>query len=223
MKFKLFFLSLCVAVSANLVNAQQSSKGFTPSENKHELRLSVSDGLTLGTTGILGNGLSDVVLGNKRSDEKMTMVFGLGYRYSIHRFRVGADFGFAQASSKLALAGEKTPSIKEKGLNFLVLPTAEFVYFKRNLFELYGGASVGVDLVRQTESKLGDNGKPAAAKGKAGAAKAKPASEKNDFSANLAYQVNPIAFRVGNDRIGGFMEAGFGYKGFLTAGVSLKF
>ncbi len=209
MKFKLFFLSLCVAVSANLVSAQESSKGFTPSENKHELRLSVSDGLTLGTTGILGNGLSDVVLGNKRSDEKMTMVFGLGYRYSIHRFRVGADLGFAQASSKLALAGEKAPSIKEKGLNFLVLPTAEFVYFKRNLFELYGGASVGVDLVRQSESKLDEKGKSA--------------SEKNSLSANLAYQVNPIAFRVGNDRIGGFMEAGFGHKGFLTAGVSLKF
>lgn len=209
MKFKLFFLSLCVAVSANLVSAQESSKGFTPSENKHELRLSVSDGLTLGTTGILGNVLSDVVLGNKRSDEKMTMVFGLGYRYSIHRFRVGADLGFAQASSKLALAGEKAPSIKEKGLNFLVLPTAEFVYFKRNLFELYGGASVGVDLVRQSESKLDEKGKSA--------------SEKNSLSANLAYQVNPIAFRVGNDRIGGFMEAGFGHKGFLTAGVSLKF
>lgn len=209
MKFKLFFLSLCIAVSVNLVSAQESSKGFTPSENKHELRLSVSDGLTLGTTGILGNGLSDVVLGNKRSDEKMTMVFGLGYRYSIHRFRVGADLGFAQASSKLALAGEKAPSIKEKGLNFLVLPTAEFVYFKRNLFELYGGASVGVDLVRQSESKLDEKGKSA--------------SEKNSLSANLAYQVNPIAFRVGNDRIGGFMEAGFGYKGFLTAGVSLKF
>lgn len=209
MKFKLFFLSLCVAVSANLVSAQESSKGFTPSENKHELRLSVSDGLTLGTTGILGNGLSDVVLGNKRSDEKMTMVFGLGYRYSIHRFRVGADLGFAQASSKLALAGEKAPSIKEKGLNFLVLPTAEFVYFKRNLFELYGGASVGVDMVRQSESKLDEKGKSA--------------SEKNSLSANLAYQVNPIAFRVGNDRIGGFMEAGFGHKGFLTAGVSLKF
>lgn len=192
-----------------MVSAQESSKGFTPSENKHELRLSVSDGLTLGTTGILGNGLSDVVLGNKRSDEKMTMVFGLGYRYSIHRFRVGADLGFAQASSKLALAGEKAPSIKEKGLNFLVLPTAEFVYFKRNLFELYGGASVGVDLVRQSESKLDEKGKSA--------------SEKNSLSANLAYQVNPIAFRVGNDRIGGFMEAGFGHKGFLTAGVSLKF
>ena len=192
-----------------MVCAQESGKGFTPSENKHELRLSVSDGLTLGTTGILGNGLSDVVLGNKRSDEKMTMVFGLGYRYSIHRFRVGADLGFAQASSKLALAGEKAPSIKEKGLNFLVLPTAEFVYFKRNLFELYGGASVGVDLVRQSESKLDEKGKSA--------------SEKNSLSANLAYQVNPIAFRVGNDRIGGFMEAGFGHKGFLTAGVSLKF
>ena len=39
----------------------------------------------------------------------------------------------------------------------------------------------------------------------------------------FAYQVNPIALRVGNHRIGGFLEAGLGYKGFLTAGVSLRF
>ena len=39
----------------------------------------------------------------------------------------------------------------------------------------------------------------------------------------LAFQVNPIAVRVGNDRIGGFLETGLGYKGFLTAGVSLRF
>ena len=47
--------------------------------------------------------------------------------------------------------------------------------------------------------------------------------QKASLSTNFAYQVNPIALRVGNERIGGFLEAGLGHKGFLTAGVSLKF
>lgn len=51
----------------------------------------------------------------------------------------------------------------------------------------------------------------------------KKAAKKADLSTSFAYQVNPIALRVGNDRIGGFVEAGLGNKGFLTAGVSLKF
>ena len=46
--------------STNLVKGQ----GFTPSENKHEIRLSVSDGLTQGTVDILGMGLVDAVTGS---------------------------------------------------------------------------------------------------------------------------------------------------------------
>lgn len=51
----------------------------------------------------------------------------------------------------------------------------------------------------------------------------KKAAKKSDLTTSFAYQVNPIAVRVGNDRVGGFVEAGFGYKGFLTAGLSFKF
>lgn len=47
MKFKFIALSLCMLASANLVKGQES-KGFMPSENKHDIRLSVSDGLTQG-------------------------------------------------------------------------------------------------------------------------------------------------------------------------------
>ena len=211
MKFKLIVLSLLMAASTNFVNAQDNSGKNLSGENRHEFRLSVSDGLTLGSSGILGDGLTDAILGSKRSDSKTSMLFGFGYCYSINRFRVGADLGFLQASSKVTLSGETAPSIKDKGLNFLILPTAEFTYFKRGLVELYGGASVGVDLVRQTQTPLSADRKNEKMK------------NKNDFSAFVAYQVNPIAVRVGNDRIGGFIEAGFGYKGFATAGVSLKF
>lgn len=162
MKFKLIALSLCMIASANVVKGQEYGKDVSTTENKHEIRLSVSDGLTLGSADILGIGLSDAITGSKRTNQSNSMVYGIGYRYALNRFRLGGDLGFAQSSSQLTLSGEKTPSIKEKELNFLILPTAEFVYYKRRLVELYGTAAAGVNLVRHTEKGLSEAGKATA-------------------------------------------------------------
>lgn len=201
MNLKLIVLSLCVLASINLAQGQ--------TDNRNQIRFSVSDGLTLSTVDILGTGISDAITGGKRSDQKGTLLYGLGYRYSLNRFKVGADLGFARSSSKLTLTGESSPSIKEKNLNFLVLPTAEFVYLRKGLFEMYGSASAGINLSRHTEDALTE-------------ADRKNLS-KSDLTTSFIYQVNPIGFSVGNDRIGGFVEVGLGSKGFLTAGLSLKF
>ena len=209
MKIKFIALLLCAAVSSNVAKGQETTANNTQSMPRHEIRLSASDGLTLGLANVFGMGLSDAVTGSKRSDEKSSLVYSLGYRYSIAQFRVGADLGFVQSTSKLTLIGETAPSLKEKDLNFMLLPTVEFVYFKRGVVELYGGASAGVNLVNHTEKSLNKT--------------AASSAKKSDLSTNFAYQVNPIALRVGNQRIGGFLEAGLGYKGFVTAGVSLRF
>lgn len=207
MKLKFFAMSLLVIAGVNMVNAQNKTKDFISEDRKHDIRISVSDGLTQGNADILGMGIGDAITGTKRSDSKSSMIYGFGYRYGINRFRVGADLGFGMSSSKLALAGEESPSIKEKDLRFLVLPTAEFVYYKRRLVELYGSAAAGINLSRHTETPL--------AKSSMGS--------KSNFSTDFAYQVNPIALRVGNNRVGGFVEAGLGTKGFVTAGISFKF
>lgn len=208
MKIKFIALLLCAAVSSNVAKGQETTHN-TQSMPRHEIRLAASDGLTLGLANVFGMGLSDAVTGSKRSDEKSSLVYSLGYRYSIAQFRVGADLGFVQSTSKLTLIGETAPSLKEKDLNFMLLPTVEFVYFKRGVVELYGGASAGVNLVNHTEKSLNQT--------------ATSNAKKSDLSTTFAYQVNPIALRVGNQRIGGFLEAGLGYKGFVTAGVSLRF
>lgn len=200
MRFKVFVLSLCIFAGVNMANAQ---------DNRHEIRVSVSDGLTQSAVDVLGLGLADAVTGSKRTDEKASIVYGLGYRYAVGRFRVGADLGFAHTTSKLTLSGDKMPSIKERELNFMILPTAEFVYLKSRLVELYGNASAGVSLKRHTETGLTEAGKAAAAKA--------------DLNTSFAYQVNPIALRVGNETIGAFVEAGLGHKGFITAGLSFRF
>ncbi len=210
LSIKLYTLVTCTLFAVMSVNAQDKKKSDA-NYNKHDIRISYSDGLTLGGASFWGMGLSDAITGTKRTDEQSTGIFGLGYRYTLSkRFKLGMDLGIAKVRSKITSSPDKTPSIKEKELNFLVLPTVEFVYLCRNLFQLYGSASGGVDFTRHYETGLNERGKELAQK-------------KSDFEAGFAYQINPIGIRVGNNKIGGFIEAGLGYKGFITAGLSLGF
>ena len=207
---KMFTLATCMLLSVMNMNAQQGEKKEVDF-NRHDLRISYGDGLTLGGASFWGMGLSDAITGTKRSDESSSGVYGIGYRYALSkRFKIGMDLGLAKVTSKITSSSEKTPSIKEKELNFLVLPTAEFVYLRRNLFELYGAVSAGVDFTRHYETGLTEKGKELAKKG-------------SDFRTDFAYQINPVGLRVGNKKIGGFVEAGLGYRGFVTAGLSIRF
>lgn len=206
---KMYVLAACLMVSVINVNAQD--KKTTPVTNRHDIRITYSDGSTLADAGVFGIGLADAITGTKRSDEKVTGVLGIGYRYTLSkRFKVGMDVGCAKITSKVTYSSDKKPSIKEKDLDLLILPTAEFIYYKKNLVELYGSVSAGVDLSRHYEDGLTEKGRGMAKK-------------KSSFENDFAYQVNPIGVRVGNSRIGGFVEAGLGYRGFVTAGVSLGF
>lgn len=209
MKLKLIALSLCMMVGSGFVKAQENVKKTSADVNRNEFRITVSDGITQGLVSSMGSGIADAISGSKRTDQSYGLVYGLGYRYSVGRFKLGADLGFSYAKSNLTLDGDKAVSIKEKELNFLVLPSAEFVYFKRRIVELYGGVGAGVGLLKNTQSGQTEMGKNAA--------------KKAELTTVFAYQVNPIAVRVGNNRVGGFMELGFGHKGFLTAGINLKF
>ena len=74
---------------------------------------------------------------------------------------------------------------------------------------MYGSAGAGINLSRRTEDALTEAGRKSL--------------NKSELTTSFIYQVNPIGFSVGNDRIGGFVEVGLGSKGFLTAGISLKF
>ncbi len=219
MKIKLLLLSMCLIMSASALKAQEQvkshkvqtqNKQLCCAESKHSINISVSDGLTLGFANFFGMGLADAILGTERIEQKSSLVFGLGYRYSINRFRIGADLAFAKVSSKVKYSSKAEPYVKENEINFMVLPTVEFVYFKHKLIELYGSAAAGVDFIRYSETALNNSGKELV-------------SDKSKFGTQFAFQANPIGFRIGNNRIGGFVELGLGYKGFVTTGLSLKF
>ena len=207
MNFKIFTLAVFLLTPGLKGMAQNNDLD----KNRHAVNISYSDGLTLGGASFWGMGLADAITGTTRSNEQSTGVFGLGYRYSLSkRMKLGMDIGFAKVSSHVTAKGDKGPSYKEKELNLLVLPTAEVIYLKRNLFQLYGSAAAGINLTRHSETAKTEKGKELVQAG-------------SHFNQEFAYQVNPIGVRFGNKRIGGFVEAGLGYRGFITAGISLGF
>ncbi|SRR5574344_579289 len=168
---------------------------------RHEVRISVSDGLTLSTSNFLGMGLADVLTGTRRSVQSSTGLISCGYRYvAASRLKIGMDVGYISISSKIKDRNDKTREIKERVTDVLLLPAVEFLYYKKGLMELYGSTAAGIDIVKY---KYSDS------------------LQKEKLPVTFAYQVNPIAVRIGNDRIAGFLEAGMGYKGFLTVGISV--
>lgn len=76
MKLKFLALSLLMVAGVNMVNAQNSTKDYVSEDRKHDIRLSVSDGLTQSNADILGMGISDALIGTKRSDSKTSLTYG---------------------------------------------------------------------------------------------------------------------------------------------------
>ena len=99
MKLNFLALSLVMVAGVNMVNAQNTTKNFVSEDRKHDIRLSVSDGLTQGTSDILGMGISDAILGRKRSDSKTSLTYGFGYRYRIDSELVQTSDSECQAAN----------------------------------------------------------------------------------------------------------------------------
>lgn len=204
MKTSLSILSLAFLISTSSIKAQDYHN-----KNKHEIRVSISDGLTQNIGHLFGVELMDALLGTKRETSQSFGLYSLGYRYSINRFRIGGDISFISNRSKLSFAHDKTASLRQYNLSFMILPTVEFQYYKKGIFELYGSAAGGLDLTR-TYYKIINNG-------------TYYQFASSSISETFAWQVNPIAIRLGNSTLGGFLEAGLGHKGFFTAGMSVRF
>lgn len=92
-----------------------------------------------------------------------------------------------------------------KSYLFFVAPTVEYQWYKsdNHLFRFYSKAAVGVAMSRFTFTPIvSDNA----------------VSEKRSRT-KLGYQFSPIGIGVGNDRIMGILEGGYGYQDIVKVGV----
>ncbi|OHT46811.1 hypothetical protein [Flavobacterium tructae] len=165
---------------------------------KHEINLTYSDGATMTVI----NGLADAfasALTFQKEGSKITSFgnLGLGYRNQItERIKVGGDIAFQQVQAK------KNDN-KRTDLYFMVMPTLSFSYIKTEWLDFYGSAAAGVILDKYTETEPN-----------------KPAVKDNTI--DFAFQVNPAGLRIGK-KLGGFVEAGFGHRGIISAGLNYRF
>ncbi|URC13385.1 outer membrane beta-barrel protein [Flavobacterium sp. B183] len=171
---------------------------------KHEVNLTYSDGIPMTFVEGFSNALSSAILGQKLNSETTSSGnFGLGYRYQItERIRVGGDVAFQQEQTKQS---DKNNILIAKRTNnyFMVMPTLSFSYIKTEWLDFYGSAAAGVIMDRYTSTEPN-----------------KPAVKDNNV--DFAFQVNPAGLRVGK-KLGGFVEAGFGHRGIISAGLNYKF
>lgn len=193
----------CLAVIAILIS--NAAMAQLPSINKQEVRIGYSDGLPFRATTFLVDIFSACFsaelnnYGIEDIDARNTGFFEAGYRYQIsRRFKVGADISFMNAQLTIHTNDPANKISKTSTQYLLFLPGGQFSYVKRPRLDFYASASAGIIAVwSKDEDQLRNN-------------------------VGAAFQVNPVGLRVGG-RMAGFIEAGFGYKGILTGGISYRF
>ena len=210
MSYTIKILILVLSLLSVTLTGRAQSREDGSHWNRHSIHISYSDGSTLGMSSFFGVGLSDALTGTVRTRQQATGVYSIGYRYAVsRRFQGGLEIGFARQTSLAVTAAEGLPAVQEREMDLLLLPTADFIYFKRKIFTLYGSVAAGVAFNRHFETQLPVNGKGGFTK-------------RSAFNSQFAFQFNPLAFRIGSDRIGGLFETGLGHKGFMTIGLYLK-
>lgn len=189
---------LVVAVlSLSAANAQQAGKSefraFYGLYTYHERH-----------TDIFSHALVNGILGHEKTEFTTFGMAGVGYRYHLDRFSVGLDLGYSSEKEEVfKKASDKKPSQTFKVRRYIVLPTASYSYYKKGILDFYGSASAGIEFNTRKQDNIKN---------------AKTTTDKA-----FAYQVSPLGLRIGNETIGGFVELGYGYKGFVSAGISFKF
>ncbi len=186
------------AAGAANVNAESAHES-----KKHEIRPFYGTGYTASDSDIFADTLTNGLLGIAQRSETTTFgVAGLGYRYHIDRFGLGVDLGYSTAKEELFKKSKDVePFETSKMKRYFFMPTASYSWYRTHYIDFYGSASAGT--IYETTRK-------------------DTADAKTESETIFAYQINPIGLRIGNETAGGFLELGYGQKGILSAGISIR-
>ncbi|MCS3554170.1 MULTISPECIES: hypothetical protein [unclassified Sphingobacterium] len=194
MKKSIFIVIVAIMGGAFHTQAQENSR--------HEVRIDYSDATPLVIADVFTNAFVSAISGSESSNEKAFGMLSTGYRYAVsNRLSIGADLSYANASSDMK--NKSTNEITYRKSNFyMVLPTAKYSYIKRGIIDFYGTVASGAILTNGSDRI--DQEK----------------TTTNDVI--FAFQVNPLGLRIGKNW-GGFLEAGYGFKGIVALGASYRF
>jgi len=125
----------------------------------------------------------------------------LSYRYWFtDRYALGVGFAFDANSVRVRRQGETAENMTRYRRNFYTFALENtFSYTRSSNFQLYGQLGLGATFISIPGNDYGIGRVPL-----------------------FNMQITPLGMRIGRD-YAGFMEFGYGYKGFINAGFSARF
>jgi len=163
-------------------------------------------------TTILSPNFHDEVTNGETRNHKFSGIAAIGYNFFIHpRVSIGLDFGYGYGSSDIYIsdvdefgpAGEPEFICRAVVMNYSCHLSGAFTYWQQGPMECSGALYLGVNYMDESvRNAVSDELEP------------------NDHL-NFSFHITAVKFRYG-DMVGGFAELGFGYRGLLNVGLSIK-
>ena len=163
-------------------------------------------------TTILSPNFHDEVTSGETRNHKFSGIAAIGYNFFVHpRVSIGLDFGYGYGSSDMYIsdvdefgpAGEPEFICRAVVMNYSCHLSGAFTYWQQGPMECSGALYLGVNYMDESvRDAVSDELEP------------------NDHL-NFSFHITAVKFRYG-DMVGGFAELGFGYRGLLNVGLSIK-
>lgn len=154
---------------------------------------------------------SELANGEARN-QKFSGIAGVGYNFFVHpRISIGLDFGYGYGSADMYMGensetgptGEPKYVCRATVMSYSGHLSGAFTYWQQGPMECSGALYVGVSYMDESVVNAeSDELVP------------------NDHL-NFSFHITAVKFRYG-DMVGGFAELGFGYRGLLNVGLSIK-
>lgn len=165
-----------------------------------ESKLEVRAGYGVLSAQAMGSVLSNAIVGGLSGYEKSDISTGGALTFSLlfnpqNRVSFGLDFGYEKLD--VVYKSDSQPNVTSTDRYITVMPRVDLRYVNKESFSLYGSLAAGgsfLSVGRGNESEQG---------------------------VAFAYQITPLGIRFGNN-IALFAEAGFGFRGLLNAGLSVR-
>lgn len=200
-------------VGSTGILAQEQESRF----HRNELNVEVNDALPISIVFGFREATSSLFSENFSSQKKLdgtsSSIPFLSFSYNFYAQRwlgIGLDFGYYKSSRENTYIHKKTDEIsivnREESL-FSTSLNMKFIYINLPKFQFYGRMLAGVMFYNSEGERRVDN----------------ILVSENDYKATYFMgQMMPVGLRFGN-QFAGFVEFGFGVKGFFGAGLSVKF
>ena len=133
-------------------------------------------------------------------NHKFSGIAAVGYSFFVHpRVSVGLDFGYGYGSADMYITDSDTAPVT------LPIFSASYTYWQQGPMECSGALYLGVSYQDESIERSNED---------------YFIPEAND-RLRFSYHITAIKFRYG-ETFGGFAELGFGYRGLVNVGLSIK-